>query len=76
MTLEERIEWDSAVWWYHARLDREARRFHYRTGPRRGQQIADARKHVEGLCVKKAKAEALNILDHDAEFYVNLFVFF
>ena len=39
-------------------------------------QIAQARKHVETLCIKKVKAEALNILDHPANFYRALFEYF
>lgn len=35
--------------------------------------IEVARQRVERLCVRKAKAEALNILDHPADFYMSLF---
>ena len=34
--------------------------------------IHRARQNVEKACIKKAKAEALNILDHPADFYVDL----
>ena len=36
------------------------------------QQIEQARKWVEQLCIRKAKAEALNVLDHPFDFYVGL----
>ena len=35
-------------------------------------RIQRARREVERLCVLKAKAEALNILGHEAEFYFEL----
>lgn len=46
MTIEERVEWEHALYWYNANLEREAKRYQYRTGPRYGQQLADARKAV------------------------------
>ena len=36
------------------------------------ERIAAARQQVERLCIVKAKAEALNILDHPIEFYQQL----
>jgi hypothetical protein len=36
------------------------------------ESIKRARENVERMCVVKAKAEALNILDHPAEFYHQL----
>ena len=32
-------------------------------------KIKAARKHVEELCITKAKLEALNVLDHPVELY-------
>ena len=32
-------------------------------------RIENARKHVEDLCIAKAKLEALNVLDHPVELY-------
>lgn len=32
-------------------------------------RIEAARKHVEDLCITKAKLEALNVLDHDVDLY-------
>lgn len=36
------------------------------------QQITDARKRVEKLCVIKAKLEALNVLDHEVDLYTEI----
>ncbi len=44
-------------------------------GERLDERIASARKEVERLCILKAKAEALNILDHEYDFYMDLALF-
>lgn len=35
-------------------------------------RIENARKNVEDLCIRKAKLEALNVLDHPLELYSDL----
>lgn len=40
MTIEEKVCWESALYWYNTKRPRTQ----YQTGPRHGQQIADTRK--------------------------------